>query len=251
MRRGAAVSVIDDPAAFRQQVRMAAVQVAGLKADEIESALAYEVEPSSGIPAAEAELAYRLVAGDDPTVRVYEVFVRRRKSNAAAGGERCLLPLAIIGAAVLLSVAVDAALTIRAQTRLARDVAEREMLDAKIKAVQREARAARDEADGIRARRASAAKAQGDVSRFRAAWPALLRAIGSSFGDRAVVTSLDSRDPFRARLTATAVSQRAAADVMVALTAAAQGLNWRVTPGTMAVSARGTTTTFDCELEYD
>ena len=251
MSRGAAVSVMDDPSAFRQQVRMAAVQVAGLKPSELEAALAYEVEPSSGIPAAEAEIGFRLLTDDDPTVRVYEVAVRRRKAQSAAGAERFVRPLMILGVVVLALVAVDAVVTLRTQSRLARDVAERERLDARIKAVQREARAAREEAQGVRAKREAAVKAQDDVARYRAAWPELLDAIAESCGGGAVLTSLESGGPFRVKMRATAVSPRAAADVMVSLAAAAGKKGWRVRPGATAVSARGTTTTFECEIEYD
>ena len=77
MSRKKTDSVMDDPSAFRQQVRMAAVQVTGLRPDELSTALAYEIEPFSGIPAAEAELAYSPVVDPDPTVSVYDVAVRR------------------------------------------------------------------------------------------------------------------------------------------------------------------------------
>ena len=251
MSRGAAVPVMDDPSAFRQQVRMAVVQVDGLDPSELEMALPYEVEPSSGVPAAEAELGFRLIADDDPTVRVYDVAVRRRRANSVSGAERFVWPLAIAGAAVLVLLAADAAHLLWARSRLVDDVSERECLDAKIKAVKREARVAREEAQSVRARREAAAKAQDDVSRYRAAWPKLLGAIAEACGEKAVLTSLAADGQFRVKMTATAVSPRAAADVMVSLTAAAEKLGWRVTPGASAASARGTTTTFDCEIEYD
>ena len=88
MSRKKTDSVMDDPSAFRQQVRIAAVQVTGLRPDELAAALAYEVEPLSGIPAAEAELAYSPVVDPDPTVRVYDVAVRRRKNRAAKVSRR-------------------------------------------------------------------------------------------------------------------------------------------------------------------
>ena len=251
MSKGAAVPVMDDPSAFRQQVRMAAVHVVGLKPTELEMALAYEVEPSSGVPAAEAEIAFRLLTDEDPTVRVYEVAVRRRLAKSASGAERYVRPLTIVGVILVALVAVDATHALWTRSRLMRDVAERERLDAKIRAVQREAKSARDEAQKVRARREAAAKAQDDVARYRAAWPELLEAIAESCGEKAVLTSLSADGPFRVKMRATAVSPRAAADVMVALTAAAGKLKWRVTPGAAAASARGTTTTFDCEIAYD
>ena len=245
------LSVMDDPTAFRQQVRMAAVQVAGLKPSELEMALAYEVEPSSGIPAAEAELEFRLLAGDDPTVRVYEVAVRRRRAKAATGGERFLKPLILFGAVVILGVAADAVHVLWETSQLSRDVALRERLDAKVKAVQREARCARDEAQAVRANREAAARAQEEVARLRFAWPRLLRSIAQSCGDRAVLTSLSSDGAFRAKFSATTVSPRTAADVMVELSKAAGDAGWRVVPGATATSERGTTTSFDCEILHD
>lgn len=251
MSRDAALSVMDDPTSFRQQVRMAAVQVTGLKTSELEMALAYEVEPSSGIPAAEAEIEFRLLADDDPTVRVYEVAMRRRKAKSATGGERFVKPLSILGVIVVLGVAVDAAYTLWTRSGLEREVAACERLDAKVKAVQREAKSARDEAQAVRARREAAMKAQDDVARLRSAWPRLLRSIAQSCGDRAVLTSLSSDGAFRVKFSATTVSPRSAADVMVELSKAAAKAGWRVVPGSTSTSEHGTTTSFDCEIFYD
>lgn len=50
---------------YRQRVRMPEVQVAGLSEAELQSALAYEVEPFSGIPSALAEIEYGNL-GTDP-----------------------------------------------------------------------------------------------------------------------------------------------------------------------------------------
>ena len=98
---------MDDESAFRQQVRMAAVQVAGLRPDELSAALAYEVEPFSGIPAAEAELAYTPVVYSDPAVRVFDVAVRRRKSRADKGGGRYLIPIIVVGIIALVIAGID------------------------------------------------------------------------------------------------------------------------------------------------
>ncbi|MBO7683387.1 MAG: hypothetical protein J6T51_01520 [Kiritimatiellae bacterium] len=251
MSRRRSVSVADDPSAFRQRVRMAAVQVAGLRPDELEMALAYEVEPSSGIPASEAEISFRLLADDDPTVRVYEVAVRRRVAERADAGGRFLRPLAALGALVVLLVAVDAVRVARTISALSLDVATCERLDAKVKAVQREAKSARDEARALRAGREAAQAAREEVARMRSAWPRLLRSIAQACGDRAVLTSLVSDGSFRAKFSATTVSPRVAADVMVELSRAAAKVGWRVEPGSVAASERGSTTSFDCEVVHD
>ena len=59
----------EDANAFRQQVRMAAVQVTGLRQDELAMALAYEVEPFSGVPAGDAEVAYVGITPCSPVLR--------------------------------------------------------------------------------------------------------------------------------------------------------------------------------------
>jgi len=250
MTRKKTISVIDDPSAFRQQVRMAAVQVAGLKPDELSMALAYEVEPISGIPAAEAELYFTPVVDSDPTVRVYDVAVRRRKAPAATGGERFLKPLLAVGAVALVCAALDFFFASRELAGLRRDVAERVRLQAELDSVRNPAKSARAEARSIRERRESAARAQAEAAKARSAYADILEAIAIACGDRAVVSSLDG-GAFSLRLTGLAVSATAASDTLVALTDEAGRRGWRLSPGPIAVRTPGQTTEFKCELRHD
>ena len=250
MTRKKTVSVTDDPSAFRQQVRMAAVQVAGLRPDELSAALAYEVEPVSGIPAAEAEIYYTPVVDSDPTVRVYDVAVRRRKSRSAAGGERCLLPALAIGVAAIVLAGVDFAFTSMWLDGLRRDVALQARLQSELDAVRNPAKAARAEARAIRERRESAARAQVEAAKARSAFADVLEAISVACGDRAVVSSLDGGS-FSLRLAGVAVTAQAAADTLVALTEDASRRGWRLTTGPIMVRTPGQTAEFKCELTHD
>jgi len=250
MTRKKTVALIDDPSAFRQQVRMAAVQVAGLKPDELAIALAYELEPISGIPAAEAELSFTPVVDSDPTVRVYDVAVRRRKAPAASGGERLLAPLLAIGIIALLGVAVDFFFASRELDGLKRDVAERTMLQSELDSLRNPAKSARAEARAIRERRESAARAQAEAAKARSAYADILEAIALACGDRAVVSSLEG-GAFSLKLTGLAVSAAAASDTLVALTDEARLRGWRLSPGLIAVRTPGQTTEFKCELAHD
>lgn len=244
-------SVMDDPSAFRRQVRMSAVQTAGLARHEIEMALAYEVEPVSGIPASEAEVAFRLLATDDPTVCVYEVSVRRRSRGKTSSGGRAVRILAAAGIAVLCAVAVDAVLMFRSHSALGRELECRKRLDEGVRKVVRAERAARAAAERLRASRRAAAEAQGKAAAMRSAWHGILGEIASSCGGKAVLTEISSDAPFRARIKAVAVSPQAAADVMAALSSGAGGLKWRVVPGSTVAGADDATAVFECGVEYD
>ena len=218
MTRKKTDSVMDDPSAFRQQVRIAAVQVTGLRPDELAAALAYEVEPLSGIPAAEAELDYTPVVDADPTVRVYDVAVRRRKGRAGTGGSRFLLPLVILGILVLLVAGADFVRTSARLRALKKDVAAQGALQAQLDAVR--------------------------------SYAEILDTIASACGERAVLTSLGG-DAFAIRLSGVAVTADAAAETLVALTEAAAKQGWRVAPGPIAVRTPGLTAEFTCEVAHD
>ena len=250
MSRKKTVSVMDDPSAFRQQVRMAAVQVTGLRPDELSTALAYEIEPFSGIPAAEVELAYSPVVDPDPTVRVYDVAVRRKKNRAAKGGERYLLPLLILGILALVLAGVDFFFTSRRLDGLKKSVAEQAHLQSALDAVRTPAKAARNEARAIRERREAATRAQDAAAKARNAYADILEAIAEACGDRAVLSSLDG-GAFTLRLTGVAVTASGAADTLVALADAAAKRGWRLSTGPITVRTPGQTAEFKCELNHD
>lgn len=250
MIRKKTLSVMDDTSAFRQQVRMATVQVTGLRPDELAAALAYEVEPFSGIPAADAELAYTPVAGSDPAVRVYEVAVRRRKSRASAGEERLLLPLLILGGFCLVLACIDFVYTSLRLRTAENDVASQSVLQSRLDAIRKPAKAARAEANAIRARRENAAKAQKEAAAARSAYADIMDVVAAACGDKAVLKSIDG-GVFSMRLTGVAVTASAAADVLVALSDAATRQGWRIVSGPIDVLTPGLTAEFKCELTHD
>ena len=250
MTRNGQSAAKSDANAFRQQVRMAAVQVTGLRPDELATALAYEVEPFSGIPAAEAEVTYVPVVDADPSVRVYDVAVRRKKSRSATGGARFLVPLLVIGALALVLAAADFVFMQRRLGALRKEVAVQTNLEAQLDAVRRPAAAARAEAQALRERRETAARAQDEAARARAAYADILKAIAAAYGERAVLMTLDG-GPAVLRVKGVAVTAAAAADVQVALTKSAIERGWRLTLGPIAVRTPGLTAEFECELTHD
>jgi len=243
--------LMDDAEAFRQQVRMAAVQVAGLKPDELAQALAYEVEPFSGIPAAEAEVVFKPIADPDPTVRVYDVAVKRCKRRGASSGalDRCLKPAVVFACVVGALLVADGIFLACRKSSLAKTVAERRPLQAQLDQLRRDAKNARDAAAAIRAKREAAIRAQDEAADLRAAHADLLGELAAAFGERAVVTAVASGEDARTLgVKAIGVSAEAAAEVMRLLTVSASAKGWRVSPGTIAASGTGATVTFGFDV---
>ena len=214
---------------------MPAAQVAGLPETELKTALAYEVEPFSGVPAGEAEIKYEIVSNDDPTLRVYSVSVERRAHGSSARMKAVYLKAAYVFAAVVIAVtAVDALLTRSGLDKWTAETAKRERLDAAVKGVEREAAAKRTEAEAIRKAREAAVAAQESVAAKRRAYAEVLGVIAAEFDGRAVVTEITAdEDGFAFRAKATAVTVAAAADTLKDLTAAAEKKGWRVESGTI------------------
>lgn len=245
--------LFNDPDAFRQRVRMAAVQVAGLRPEELEAALAYEVEPFSGIPAAEAVVACRPVVEPDPSVRVYDVAVRRRGKTAAAGGlERLLKPAYALGLALIALAVVDAGVLARRQAGLSARVAEQTRLDLRLQAIRGAAQARRSEALAVRQAREAAVAAQEAAARLRAAFPELLSVIGSSFSDKAVLKTMSSAAGARTvKLAAVSATSQDMAEALARLSERSAAKGWKLRTGSMAVQAAGKTVSFDCEVSHD
>lgn len=231
---------------------MPTVQTEGLSDDELAVALAYEVEPFSRIPAAEAETAWRPVTSDDPAFRVFEVAVVRRAGTGtgAAHSARLLLPLVCLGVlAVSLTAADFAYLTFRLG-KLERTVAVRKPLQAQLDRLQKQAEADRRAAQAERDRRDAAVRAQEKFARFRAAYPALLKALSDSFSGRAVVKSINKGgSAFAVSIRATAADARTATEVMVALTRTLAEKGWTLLPGLIETGA-GSTAVFSCEARF-
>ncbi len=246
-----ATSIWDDKTAYRQQVRMAAVQVEALSPDELRNALAYEIEPFSGVSAAAAEVAWREIEDPDKSVRVYEVAVRDGKSSkshdgpAALRNMRCLAAIAVLAVAAAVA---DWALLSGRIAKLEKTVAEQSVLDARVSAERAKAAAARMAAERIRAGREAAARAQREVARLRGAYPGIMATLASVCGGRVVVKSLAADKPFELKLTAVAASADAAAATMAELTKAVSSQGWTLAPGPIAAAADGLTAEFSCVL---
>ena len=230
---------------------MAAVQVSGLTPEELKSALAYEVEPFSGIPAAEAEIEYLPAVDPDPSVRVFEVTVRRRKrGHALAGGaDRFLKPTIVFAVVVFAALAVDWFCVSRKDARLARETTARQRLDDELKSLRGKTAALQAQSEKLRGERAAAVKAQDDCALARETFPRFFGAIASAFADKAVLKSFGPGEKeFSLELNAVAVSAIAASETMAALGAVASRQGFAFAPGAITANPGATTVQFSCTL---
>ena len=244
-----------DRSAFRQRLKMAAVQVAGLQPDELARALAYEVEPFSGIPAAEAQLAFVPVEDPDPSVRVYDIAVtRRRKGSASADGDRLarfLRPAVLAAVLILLGTGADFAWLSWRTSRLERACAVRAPLQRRLRQVASETRAAQDEAARLRSAREASAAAQEGFARLRGVFPELLQTLAGVCGGRAVVRELKSGEtPFAVTVRAVAPGADAAAAVTVGIAKALAPRGWTAESGPLTARRDGSTAEFECNLRF-
>lgn len=251
MKKDSVGSVMADPSAFRTEVRMASVQVSGLTRREIEMALAYEVEPISLIPASEAQVDFNQIEGDDPAVVRYSVAVRRRAKGKTISGKRPVKILVALGVLILAFIAVDAVVLSRSISSLESEKFRRAHLDAQIKAARREESSLRAETARLKAEREAVVASHNKVASLRSAWPKVLKSLASSCDGKAVVTSIESREPFKLKLYATAVSSAAAAEVTALFSSVAAKEGWRVIPGSTVSISEEATARFDCEVTYD
>lgn len=233
-----------NPKAFRQQVRLAAVQVAALGANELAAALAYELEPFSKIPADDAEVAWRESTESNASVKVYDVAVMRRRSRksggGAIGGGRRLD--AIVVAVALLAVVIVAAdwwVVSSRLTALRRDVAAQVPLDSELRRLEECARSVVAEANAVREKRLEVERAHGDVDALRSSIPGALEAVASVCGGRIVVKEITSPAPFALEFRAVAVTAEAAAATMAKLGDAVESKGMRLEPGEIAASVGG------------
>ena len=173
----------------------------------------------------------------------------------ASGGLHVRLSLLAACAAVLAVLAVgwDYVALQNDATRLAREVTfqrllqdEREALNAKIAAVQRETSA-------LRTQRMDAARAQQNAEVLRAAWRVFLEAVPSACTDESVLKNLQATGAYSVHLTGLALSADAATRTFVRLSEALKPpkSGWQLTPGAIEAPANGGTVTFECDLVFD
>ena len=250
--------VLASPACFRQRVVLPAAQVAGLSDAELKAALAFEVEPFSGIPAAACEMAWRAVEEPDAGRRAFDVVQIRPADLAAevararAGGRRVSAVTAVPDAARgerledLPRIAVKrrgfaashpAVLWAAACALLAgglawdglglhgdvkalrRDVAVRRGLQAEKERLESRAGDLRRQADDIRRRRAEERRAQARAAVVRASLRELLEAVPKACRDESVVRGLRAgEEPAGIVLSGVALSAEAATRTVARLT---------------------------------
>ena len=243
----------DDPKAFHQQVRMAAVQVAGLSPDELEIALAYEVEPFSAISAKDAQLVFRPVADPDATVRVFDVaVVRKRRKTGDSLAVNCVLALLGLVAAALLAMAWRDYEHIKAEeVRLAAETTQRSAFAGELAALQKAVDKNRNDTKAHRDNRVAVTRGRQNTEVLRDVYRTFLSSVSGSFGDNAVLKQVKCPKPYAAEITAMSLSTKAASETLVKLSGALVPRGWTIEPGTFNPGGPGGTVGFSCTLSFD
>lgn len=275
---------------FRQRVSLPSSQTASLSHDELAAALGFEIEPFSGIPRADSEMAWREVGDAGGTRRVYDVVQIRRADLAkavaegrkmkrvvravtappeGAAGETVeslpwievrrarglsgISPYALwAGACVVAACALawDFWRVKSESEALRREVVERRALQREKDGLSRKISAAGSELESLRAKREAAMRAQDGVAAFRAAWKELLSAISDVCGDEVVVKSLVPDGAFSVELSGVALSAESAGRFFVRMADALHGKSGWRTSPGKVVSS-GETASFTCRAKFD
>lgn len=249
--------VLTTAACFRQRVNLPAAQVAGLSEDELATALCFEIEPFSGIPRAEGQLAWKRVEGAATARAVFDVVQIRTRDltdevararaakrsvravtavpEATAGETVASLPwiplkargvgagrlawcLGVVGGALVVALAWDYLSLSRAVRTTAREVAAQRVLQAERDQLTAKIAAVQREADALREARMETARAQQNADVLRAAWRVLLEAVPKACRDESVLKTMTATGAYSAQLTGLALSPDAATRTFVRLT---------------------------------
>lgn len=243
--------VFADKGACRRRVNLARVQIEGLGDGELATALAYEVEPYSHIPAAEAQVAWKESESGDPAIRMFEVAVVRRRAERSVGGmERCLGALVILGVLALAALAADFAYMKYRFRALEESLSRRAPLQRELDALAAKASKAKNRAAAIRSAREDAVKAQAECARLRGAHLGFLQAL-SGLGGKAVVKSIaPGKEPFSLAFALAAVDERSGSEVMTGLTAELARRGWELSPGDVTGAGNGEIVVFNAEARF-
>ena len=245
-------SVFNDRGAFRREVRLAAAQVAALGESELAFALAYELEPFSGVKAGEASVAWRELDASDLAVKVYDVAVVKagRKRGKAVGGVSALVkPLVWLGVAAVALVAADAAYLAFNTARCRDEIGRRQPLQNELNRLNGEFSRLRGERNALADGREAVIRADREAAEMRGAYAELFTTLASTCGGRVVIKSIDSANEGGFELHGVAATAEDAAAVTAALERAVAAKGWRVKAGGM--EAQGATTAFVCSFVYD
>lgn len=281
--------VVPLAACFRQRVEIAAAQAEGLPDEDLAAALAFELEPFSGIPFSEGRLAWKRLESDqggrvafdtveirsselegalaslgagarfvtaipaegEPIESLPAIPVSPRRSARAFGPMKIWFAVSLVAALALVALSFVRTLRVRTLERL---VSERSVLEAERARLASRAASLADEAASIRRGRADFARAQDDAAALRSAWQALLVAIPKACGGESVLVSVEPGDEgFVAAVRGSSLSPAAAARVSTLL---AEELRtpksaWVLRPGRIGAVSPGGTVPFECALEFD
>jgi hypothetical protein len=257
MKKKTTEEIVISESCFRQQVNLPLTQVAGLSDTEIASALAFEIEPFSGISRAEGEMAWRLKSDASSNRRIYDV-IQIRKSDLArvvaraksekkkikgitaspdfSAGETLeempfveiskkkirLSPMTIWLAfcgVFFIALLGEWAIINSENKRLKQEIGEREILQVRKNSLEAKERSIRNEIENIKAMRAEEISSQDKVASLRSSWRILLDAVSSACGDESVICSISKKDgPLKASLEGVALSPEAASLMLRRLT---------------------------------
>lgn len=275
---------------FRQSVRLPRAQMAGLSDADRRKALAFEVEPFSGIAAADGELAFAERSSDDPSYSAWDVvqapsvLLAALAATAKAAGvvpvgvtalpedddpesalespfvadrrENPILGNPIRTGAVVLAVcaAVCAAdfAVLKVRTKALEPVVSEQMvLENRRGLMQQDVQRLRDEAQRLRAARESQAAAVRGAAAKREAWTKLLGGVTQVCGESALLRSVSSDAPGHATLEALCLTAQEAGETLSRLTRTLGPLGWRVKPGALSETMQGGSVRFSCEVSFD
>ncbi len=289
MSRKNSISVATSTLCFRQRVNLPAAQVRGLADAELATALVFEVEPFSGIAAADGEVAWRRLDDGSGSRAQFDVVQMRRSDmvaemararrehrrvlaftavpDAAAGesaGDLPSIPVCRggktsrmvwiwgLGIIVLLAALCFDAWDLAGDgRRLEREIAARRVLQRERDALLARIDNAVREAQQLRMKRADLMRAGQNVEVLRDAWHKLFAAIPVACADECVVKGVKADGPYSCRLTGMALTPSSAARTLVRL---AEELRpprsvWTLRPGRMTETVSGAE--FECALEFD
>ena len=243
----------DDPNAFRQQVRMAAVQVTGLSADELAGALAYEVEPFSSIPAKDAELVFRPVADPDATVRVFDIaVVRASRKQGGSWVSHCVFILLGITAIALGVYAWRDYNHIKSEeVRLAAETVRRNAYGGELAALQKKIDENRNAAKATRDARVATTRGRQNTEVLRDVYRLLLETVSNACGERSVLKEIKCPNPYSAEIKAVSLGTKSASETLVNLSSALVPRGWTIEPGALTFSGVGGTVSFSCTVTFD
>ena len=251
MKGKAGTEIWNDPGAFAGTVRLSLTQAQAVSAEELPFVLAYELEPASGIPASQAEVVWREEAdGRDPSLRVFDVRIRRRGETTGAHKRR---PAAIAAACCLVlaaaAIAVDAVRIASSLSAVEKEVAVRSRLTAEIRGIESSAKSAQTEAGEIRRSRSEAAASASKVASLRCAYSSAMGVVASVCvaGGKSFVRDFSSPEPFRLEIMAISENAQTASGTMSGLSKAVSAKGWTLLPG--RIQQKGAMTSFSCTID--